>query len=135
MASKQYEIPEDCRYTETDEWVRVDGATVRVGLTDYAQSELSDIVFVELPEVGAQVEAGQPFGVVESVKAVSDLYAPVSGEVVAVNRALADSPEWINEDPYERGWLLAIAADDLEPVERLMSAEEYRDRVEERSGR
>ncbi len=135
MASKQVQIPDDVRYTNTDEWVRVDGRIVRVGITDYAQSELSDIVFVELPEPGSQVDAGAPFGVVESVKAVSDLYAPVSGEIVEVNLGLADNPEWINEDPYERGWIIGIEADDLEPIDRLMSAEEYRDRVEERSGR
>jgi glycine cleavage system H protein len=135
MASKQYAFPDDCRYTETDEWVRADGRTLRVGITDYAQSELSDVVFVELPEVGAQVQEGEAFGVIESVKAVSDLYAPCSGEIAAINSALAENPEWVNEDPYERGWIVEITSDDLEPLDRLMTAKEYRDRVEERSGR
>jgi glycine cleavage system H protein len=134
MAAETYEFPEDCRYTESDEWIRVDGAQARIGLTDYAQSELSDIVFVELPAVGTQIEAGETFGVVESVKAVSDLRAPVSGEVVEVHAALEEHPEWINEDPYDRGWILAIVPEDLEAADSLLSADQYRKYVEERSG-
>ena len=126
MAVQTYEFPEDCRYTESDEWIRVDGTQARIGLTDYAQSELSDIVFVELPQVGSQIEAGETFGVVESVKAVSDLIGPVSGEVVAVHEALDEHPEWINEDPYDRGWIVII-----QPVtpkqerKKLINAEQY----------
>jgi len=134
MAAQTYEFPEDCRYTESDEWIRVDGTQARIGLTDYAQSELSDIVFVELPQVGSQIEAGETFGVVESVKAVSDLIAPVSGEVVAVHEALDEHPEWINEDPYDRGWIVSIAPEDLEATDSLLSAGQYRNYVEERSG-
>ena len=134
MADKTYEFPEDCRYTESDEWVRLDGTTAKIGVTDYAQSELSDIVFIEMPEVGTQVESGESFGVVESVKAVSDLFAPVSGEIVATNGDLEDNPEWVNEDPYGRGWLVAMTPEDLDAVENLMSAEQYRKYVEERAG-
>jgi glycine cleavage system H protein len=133
MAEKTYEIPEDCRYTRTDEWVHLDGTTGRIGITDYAQSELSDIVFVELPEIGTQVEVGEAFGVVESVKAVNDLIAPVTGEVVEVHDALGDHPEWVNEDPYGRGWIVAIAPDDLDEVDSLLSPEEYAAFVEERA--
>jgi glycine cleavage system H protein len=134
MAAEDYEFPEDCRYTESDEWIRLDRAQARIGLTDYAQSELSDIVFVELPEVGTQIEAGEAFGVVESVKAVSDLLAPVSGEVVEVHEALDEHPEWINEEPYDRGWIIAIVPEDLESADSLLSAEQYRKYVEERLG-
>jgi glycine cleavage system H protein len=134
MAAKDYEFPDDCRYTEADEWIRVDGTTAHVGITDYAQSELSDIVFVELPEPGAEVKGGQQLGVVESVKAVSDLYAPVSGRVAAINPGLEENPEWVNEDPYGQGWMVALEPEDLEDVEGLMSADQYRKYVEERSG-
>jgi glycine cleavage system H protein len=134
-AEKTYEIPDDCRYSRSDEWIHMDGTVGRVGITDYAQSELSDIVFVELPEVGTQVEAGDAFGVVESVKAVSDLVAPLTGEVVEVHGALADHPEWVNEDPYGRGWIVAIAPEDLDDVDSLLSPEEYAAYVEERAAR
>ncbi len=132
-AKKDYEIPEDCRYTQSDEWVRIDNDGARIGLTDYAQSELSDVVFVELPEVGSQIEAGEPFGVVESVKAVSDLIAPISGEVIAVHQALDEHPEWVNEDPYGRGWIVCIEPEDAEALDSLMSTEAYRKHVEERA--
>ncbi len=133
MAEKTYEIPDDCRYTRSDEWVHLDGTIGRIGITDYAQSELSDIVFVELPDVGTQVEVGEAFGVVESVKAVNDLISPVSGEIVDVHQSLADHPEWVNEDPYGRGWIVAIAPDDLDEVDALLSPEEYAAFVEERA--
>ena len=135
MAGKSYEIPDDCRYARTDEWIRLDGTIGRVGITDYAQSELSDIVFVEFPEPGTQVEAGEAFGVIESVKAVSDLVAPVTGEIAEVHTSLGEHPEWINEDPYGRGWIVAIAPDDLDEVESLQSPEEYTLFVEERAGK
>jgi glycine cleavage system H protein len=135
MTTKTYEIPDDCYYSRSDEWVRPEGARVLIGITDYAQSELSDIVFVDFPEVGKQFEMGQDFGVVESVKAVSDLYAPISGEVVAVHEALAEHPEWINEDPYARGWIVALAPDDSDQFDELLSPEDYRLYVEERAGK
>lgn len=135
MADHDYKIPDDCHYTESDEWVRVDGATVRIGITDYAQSELNDIVFVELPERGSQLEAGQTFGVVESVKAVSDLLAPISGEVTEVHAKLADHPEWLNEDAYGRGWIIAMTPEDMDALDGLMSAAEYRAHVKARAGK
>ena len=131
--NKDYVIPDDCRYAATDEWVRIEDDGARIGLTDYAQSELSDVVFVELPEVGSQLEAGQAFGVVESVKAVSDLIAPLSGEVVAVHSGLEEHPEWVNEEPYERGWIVCIQPEDPDAVEALMTAQDYRKYVEERA--
>ena len=135
MSDHDYKIPEDCHYTESDEWLRVDGAMVRIGITDYAQSELNDIVFVELPETGRQLEKGEAFGVVESVKAVSDLLAPLSGEIAEVHGRLSEHPEWLNEDPYGRGWIIAINPEDLEAVDGLMSAEEYRAHVKARAGK
>jgi glycine cleavage system H protein len=134
-ADHDYEIPEDCHYTESDEWVRVDGQVVRVGITDYAQSELNDLVFVELPETGSQLEVGQAFGVVESVKAVSDLLAPIAGEVTEVHARLSEHPEWLNEDPYGRGWIIAITPEDLDALDGLLSAAEYRAHVKARSGK
>jgi glycine cleavage system H protein len=134
MADKIYDIPPDCSYTRSDEWVRVDGDAVRIGVTDYAQSELSDVVFVELPDVGSQIEADEPFGVVESVKAVSDLLAPLSGEVTEVNEGLDETPEWVNEEPYGRGWLIVVIPEDLDVIDDLLSPEAYRAYVEERTG-
>src|SRR4030095_10066644 len=116
----------DCHYTESDEWVRVDGALVRVGITDYAQSELNDVVFVELPEAGSQTEAGQAFGVVESGKAVSDLLAPIAGEVTEVHGRLSEHPEWLNEDPYGRGWIIALTPGGLEAQELSARADRRR---------
>jgi glycine cleavage system H protein len=135
MADHEYEIPDDCQYTESDEWVRVDGTIVRVGITDYAQSELNDIVFVELPETGRQLEKGEAFGVVESVKAVSDLLAPLTGEITEVHGRLSEHPEWLNEDPYGRGWIVALNPEDLEALDSLMSAAEYRAHVKARAGK
>jgi glycine cleavage system H protein len=106
----QTRIPDDLHYSEQDEWARSESDRVTVGITDYAQQQLGDVVFVELPAVGARVTRGAAFGVIESVKAVSDLYAPVSGEVVAVNEALASRPELVNEDCYGEGWMLAVRA-------------------------
>ena len=118
-------IPEDLRYTKDHEWVRAEGETVRVGVTDYAQDALGDIVFVTLPEVGSQVSAGETCGEVESTKSVSDLYAPVSGTVVERNDALDASPELVNSDPYGDGWMLVVRPDDATAVDGLLDAAGY----------
>ena len=128
-----YQFPKDLFYTTEDEWVRVEGDRVVIGVTDYAQQQLGDIVFVELPEVGAQLERGEPFGVIESVKAVSDLFAPVSGAVAEANADLADHPENINTDCYGDGWMLAVVYDDAEEVEALLDAARYRKHCDERA--
>ncbi len=119
-------VPNELRYTRTDEWVRLEGEEAVVGITDYAQSELGDIVYLELPEVGRYLQVEEPFGVIESVKAASDLYAPVEGEVVAVNSALQAALETINEDPYGAGWLIRIRLKDPAQLDTLLSADEYR---------
>jgi glycine cleavage system H protein len=123
-------IPEDLQYTESHEWVRIEGETATIGITDHAQDELGDVVFVELPGEGDTFDAGESFGTVESVKAVSDLYAPVGGEVVEVNSALEDAPENINEDPYGEGWIVKLRTSD-EPY--LLSSHEYEQVVAEES--
>ena len=133
MTVKTYDVPDDCRYGASDEWIRLDGTVARIGISDYAQSELSDIVFLELPEVGAQVEAGEAFGVVESVKAVSDLISPVSGEIVEIHETLEEHPEWVNEDPYGRGWIISIEPEDLDAIDNLLSAEDYKAHIQERT--
>lgn len=119
------EYPEEFKYTEDHEWVMVEEDVVTIGITDFAQDQLGDVVFVELPEVGDQLHSGKPFGVVESVKAVSDVYAPVSGEVVEVNDDLPDDPEMINKSPYEDGWMLKIRIVDSAELEDLMDAGAY----------
>jgi len=120
-------IPGELRYLSSHEWARLedDGVTVTVGITDHAQDLLGDVVFVELPEVGAELDAGDEAAVVESVKAASDVYAPVSGEVVEVNEALEDSPELVNSDPYDDGWFFKVKASDLDELESLLSADDY----------
>jgi len=118
-------IPKDLKYSEEHEWVKVEGNVAVVGITDFAQDELGDIVFVELPEVGDEVTADDAFGSVESVKTVSELYAPVSGKVIEVNEALADSPEWVNESPYEKAWMIKVEMKDPSEVDALLSADEY----------
>lgn len=125
------ETPEDLRYTEEHEWVRVAGNRLTVGITDYAQDALGDVVFVDLPEAGSSVEAGQPFGEVESTKSVSDLYAPVSGTIAERNESLEDNPERVNRDPYGEGWLVVIEASDPGAVESLMDAKAYTELVEQ----
>ena len=119
------EFPANLRYTKEHEWARQEGNRVVVGITDYAQKELGDVVFVELPEVGASIAATDPFGVVESVKAVSDLYAPVSGTVVDANLVLEDQPELVNASPYGQGWMAVIEATHLEELQHLLTAAEY----------
>jgi glycine cleavage system H protein len=128
-----FDLPDENRYTRDDEWVRPDGDHFAVGVTDYAQQQLGDIVFVELPEVGSHYEAGQAFGVIESVKAVSDLCAPIGGEIVAVNGDLEAVPESVNEDCYGAGWLITINPANASEAEALMDAKAYRAYIEERS--
>jgi glycine cleavage system H protein len=118
-------VPADLRYTKDHEWVRVDGDEATVGITDYAAGQLGDIVFVELPDVGRSLEQFATFGVVESVKAVSDLFAPLSGEVVAGNDALATSPELVNSDPFREGWMIRVRMKDATEVEGLLDAAAY----------
>jgi glycine cleavage system H protein len=127
-----YEIPDDLRYSEEDEWARVDDDRVVVGITDYAQQQLGDIVFVELPEVGATFDKGSSFGVIESVKAVSDLCAPLSGEILEVNQELVDRPEAVNEECYDSGWMVVFAPSDPGELATLLDAEAYRKYVDER---
>ncbi|MCH9008051.1 glycine cleavage system protein GcvH [candidate division KSB1 bacterium] len=123
------DIPEEFGYTAEHEWVAVEDGMARIGITDYAQSELGDIVFVELPEVGDETTQMEPFGTIEAVKAVSDLFAPVSGKVVEVNTLLEDQPELINTDPYGEGWILKIKLKDESEAQKLLSAEEYRKEI------
>jgi glycine cleavage system H protein len=118
------------RYTEQHEWIRDEGELVRVGITDYAQEQLGDVVYVDLPAAGADVEQGQPFGEVESTKSVSDLYAPISGAVVERNETLDDRPELVNEDPMGEGWMVAIEPRDRSELDGLMDADAYRAMVE-----
>ena len=120
-------VPEDLRYTAEHEWVRPlgDGGTVRVGITDYAQDALGDVVYVDLPTVGDAVEANTPVGEVESTKSVSEMYAPVSGTISAVNEALADNPQLLNEDPYGEGWLCEITVTDVDSIDAMMDADAY----------
>jgi len=117
--------PKDLRYSKEHEWARTEGNRVRVGITKFAADRLSDVVYVELPQVGAEVSFMQPFGVVESVKAVSDLYAPVSGRVAEINRALVEKPELINTDPYGEAWMIVVEPRDLAELDRLMDAAAY----------
>jgi glycine cleavage system H protein len=127
-----YEIPGELRYSSEDEWVRDEGELVRVGVTDYAQQQLGDVVFLELPEVGSRLQHGEAFGVIESVKAVSDLYAPISGPVVEVNEDLRDRPELVNEACYGDGWIVAVAPEDGTELASLLDAAAYRKHVAER---
>lgn len=127
------ETPETLRYTEEHEWVKAEGKMVTVGITDYAQGELGDIVFVELPQPGAALQQGGVFGTIEAVKTVSDLYAPVSGKVVEVNENLGGEPEAVNRAPYEAGWMIKIEMTDDAELEKLMDAAGYRAHVGEGS--
>ena len=127
-----YQFPDELVYTKEDEWVRREGDEVVIGVTDFAQCQLGDIVFVELPEVGAATEAGVPFGTIESVKAVSDLFAPLSGEVTAINEDLEDAPERVNEACYGDGWLIRLRPTDPADVDGLLDAAAYRSSVDER---
>ncbi|WP_335870274.1 glycine cleavage system protein GcvH [Bacillus sp. 2205SS5-2] len=123
--------PKELRYSEEHEWVKVEGEQLRIGITEFAQSELGDIVFVELPQVGDEIKADEPFGSVESVKTVSELYAPLSGKVVAINEELDDSPEFVNESPYEKAWMVVVEPTDMADVEKLMTSEQYDEMINE----
>ncbi|MBP1950138.1 glycine cleavage system H protein [Virgibacillus subterraneus] len=124
-------LPKDLLYSEEHEWVKEEDGNVRIGITEFAQSELGDIVFVELPEVGEEVEVDEPFGSVESVKTVSELYAPISGKVVEINEELEDSPEFVNESPYEKAWMVVLEPSDDSELNNLLSAEQYQEIIEE----
>jgi glycine cleavage system H protein len=123
--------PADRRYTTEHEWIKPEGDNYVVGITAFAQDQLGDIVYVELPKVGDQIEAGKAFGVIESVKTASDLYAPVSGEVVEVNGDLVDQPQSVNDDPYDRGWMVKIRPSNASEVDQLLSADQYAEQTGE----
>lgn len=125
-------IENDLLYTRDDEWIRVDGDEATVGVSDYAQDSLSDIVYLELPDVGESFDEGESFGVIESVKAAADLYMPVSGEITAVNEDLMDEPEVVNSDPYGGAWMVRVRMSDKSELDELMDADAYRDYCEER---
>lgn len=126
------QTPSELRYASSHEWARLEeDGTVTVGITDHAQEALGDVVFVELPEPGAQLAAGDEAGVVESVKAASDIYAPISGEVIAINDLLADAPETVNADPYNDGWFYRLQPDDTAELDNLLGAEDYAEHCEE----
>jgi glycine cleavage system H protein len=122
-------LPNDVRYAESHEWAKLEGGTVKIGITDYAQDQLGDIVFVELPEDGDSFEKGEEFGTVESVKAVSELYMPVGGEVVSVNPVLEDSPERINDSPYSEGWMIEVKPDDPSEMDDLLTGDVYLEKL------
>ena len=128
------EFPEDLKYTEQHEWARLEDGRVRVGITDYAQDALGDVVYVDTPDVGTAVTAGEPFGEVESTKSVSDVYAPMTGTVVEVNAQLADAPDLVNQDPYGQGWMIVIEPSDAAGFAALWDAGEYRRFTEKESG-
>ena len=123
--------PKDLRYSEEHEWVKLEDGKVRIGITHFAQSELGDIVFVELPQVGDEIKTDDPFGSVESVKTVSELYAPVSGKVVEVNTDLEDNPEFVNESPYDKAWMIVVELSDASEIDNLMTAEQYDEMTQE----
>jgi glycine cleavage system H protein len=124
-------LPDDVRYTSDHEWVRLEGDRVRVGITDYAQDALGDVVYVQVPTIGTPVKAGTSFGEVESTKSVSDVYAPVTGEIVEVNDDLVDAPERLNEDPYGDGWICVIALSDTGELDGLLDVDQYRALIEQ----
>ena len=128
------EFPEGLKYSKEHEWVLVEGETATIGITEYAQEELGDIVYVELPEVGEKIVKDDPFGAVESVKAVSDVFAPVSGTVLEVNDMLPDNPETINDDAYGDGWMIRVELTDMDDLTDLMSSDEYAEYVEQQKG-
>ncbi len=131
MSEKELKYPDDLKYTKEHEWVKLDGDVAIVGITDFAQDQLTDVVFIELPENGKKVDQKSNLCAVESVKSVSDVFAPVSGEVVEVNKEIGDKPELVNQDPYGNGWIAKIKINDKGEIDKLMSAEEYKKFVSE----
>jgi glycine cleavage system H protein len=129
-SGKSLNYPDDLKYAQTHEWVRVEGDTAIIGITDYAQDALGDVVFVELPVVGNELKAGDPFGVVESVKAASDVYMPIGGSVNAINETLADSPDTVNQDPFGAGWMIKLFPFNNGDLDKLMDAATYRSKLE-----
>jgi len=127
----ELKFSDDLHYTEDHEWVKVEGDTAKIGISDYAQDQLGDIVFVELPNVGDSFKKGDEFGTVESVKAVSELYIPISGEVTAINNALEDSPELVNTQPYDDGWMIAVKIADESELNAMMSKDDYYKMIKE----
>jgi len=123
-------VPDDLRYSKDHEWARLEDGKVRIGITDYAQDALGDVVYVQVPDVGAQVTMGESFSEVESTKSVSDIYAPITGTIVEVNQELADAPQRVNEDPYGEGWLVVIEAQDAAQYDQLLDAAAYRALIE-----
>lgn len=127
----EYKVPEDLKYTKEHEWAKIEGDVVTIGITDYAQSELGDIVYIELPKVDSEVEQMAPIGTIEAVKTVADLYSPLSGKVIEVNEKLSQNPSIVNNDPYGEGWIAKIRISNPDEVENLLSAEDYRKLLEE----
>ena len=122
--------PNDIKYTKEHEWVSLDGETATIGITDYAQSQLGDIVFVEFPDINSEINQNETFGVIEAVKTVADLFAPVSGEIIEVNSSLEDSPNFINSDPYGSGWIIKVKINDLNEYNGLMSSDVYEEHIQ-----
>lgn len=122
---EQLTIADNVRYAQDHEWAKLEGDKIKIGISDYAQDQLGDVVFVELPQIGNKIKKGEEFGTVESVKAVSELYMPVSGEVISINSKLEESPELVNKSPYDDGWMIEIKPDDLSELDALMNKEEY----------
>jgi len=127
------EIPKDLRYTDEHEWARIDGDTVIVGITDYAQESLGDVVYIEMPEVGEELKKGEALGSIESVKAVSDVFCPMSGEIIEVNEELSDHPEYVNQSPYDKGWIIEMKISNLEETGELMDSVKYEEFVKKES--
>ena len=123
-------VPEDLKFTETHEWVKIKGENVLIGITDYSVEKLGDIVYVELPDLEKQIKQKEPFGVIESVKAVSDLYSPISGKILSVNNKLSNSPDLLNKDPYGEGWILKMEAEDINEFNNLLSVKDYKELLE-----
>lgn len=122
-------IPKELKYTEDHEWVKVDGDTATVGITDHAQSELGDIIFIEFPEINDLFERMEPFGTIEAVKTVADLFSPLNGKIIEINKELEDSPELVNSDPYEKGWIVKVSVDKLDQLNDLLSSESYENHI------
>ena len=118
-------LPQDLIYTKEHEWLKVDGETAIIGITEHAQSELGDIIFIEFPNIDQEIDKNEPFGTIEAVKTVADLFAPVSGKVIKINETLEDNPEFVNSDPYVNGWIVKVSISDTSELEELMSADKY----------